>query len=88
MATRKKAAKTAEAPLLNKTQFKSAMSALAKAHKKGELTPDQVRTAISGIKLRPTAPIYAVPETVVEYRALRAKNNPRVAAIYRKTLGI
>ena len=92
MATRKKAAKKAASnPFAGFNPFGDLYGgASGKVPKQRKATKAEMALVA---KLTGAGPDYVrtkkhVPEAVVEYRALRVKNNPRAATIYRKALGI
>jgi len=91
MATRKKTAKKAGKSVADFNPFEAAMFGGGPGKAPKQRKPTKAELAM--VKALTSGPDYVrtkknVPDEVVEYRALRAKNNPRVAAIYRKTLGI
>jgi hypothetical protein len=92
MATRKKAAKKAGKSAAGFNPYEAVMfgGGSGKVPKQRKATKAEIALME---KLTGAGPDYVrtkktVPEEVVEYRALRVKNNPRAATIYRKALGI
>jgi len=82
MATRKKTAKMVDASLESASAHKARIAKIPK----GAIGFADFFGGPEFVK--PTKAKKDVPKKVVEYRALRAKNNPRVAAIYRRVLGV
>jgi len=93
MATRKKAAKKAGNPFAGFNPFGDLYGGgSGKASKPSKPSKADLQMAAlftgAGPDYVPVRTKKGVPKKVVEYRALRAKNNPRVAAIYRRVLGV